>query len=75
MSANFKTIMSIENLRSKVESLYECCDSIEEFGHVGCYTVTEEDVKKKSEEIHGMLLEAGVKLDEILDLIHDQFDC
>jgi len=75
MSNTFKDIINLENLKSKINDLYDYCDSIEEYGHVGCHSVKPEVIKEKSEEIHGMLLEVGAKLDSYIDIMTEEFEC
>ena len=66
--------IDLKELKIQLSEAYDNYYDFEEYGHVGCYELTEEQVKEKSDKAIELIKQANALFDEINKSITDSFE-
>jgi len=73
---SIKDIIKLDKIKSNINLTYGEINYIEEYGYVGLYDsdISETDLELKASEINNLFEKANKLLEEISEIIGDQFE-
>jgi len=73
MKNNFKTNIPIDKFRERLNEIWDSMEYITDFGHVGCYEMSKDEVQLRSKFIMKQLAEVELSFDLITDAIKESY--
>ena len=73
-SNNFKTNIEIDKIRGRLNEIWEGLEYLQDFGHVGCFEMSKEELKLRSKQIIQHLANAELSLEHVTDACKESYE-
>jgi hypothetical protein len=69
-----KDNIQLDTIKHQLGEIYDSIDYIKEHGHVGHFSHSTDSIKAKGSEIVELLRNVDVKMQELCDIVRDQYE-